>query len=375
MKQILKIIKISLICVPKKILHFVEFENYHINITFEKNYSTMNIQTNFSLKNYNTFGIEAKAKKFVSITSIAELKEVLTENDDIYILGGGSNMLLTQDIQKLVVHVNLKGREIVEENDDFAVVKAQAGENWHEFVLWCIDQNFGGIENLSLIPGNVGTTPIQNIGAYGVEIKDTMFSCEALNLKTLEIETFTNAQCKFEYRESVFKNELKNQYIITSVCFKLTKKNHKVSTTYGAIETELQHQNIQNPTLKDVSNAVIAIRQSKLPDPKELGNSGSFFKNPIIAKEAYEKAKAIHTEMPHYVVSETEVKVPAGWLIEQAGFKGKRFGDAGVHKNQALVLVNYGTATGAEIVALSRNIQQTILEKFGIAIEAEVNII
>jgi UDP-N-acetylmuramate dehydrogenase len=353
----------------------LEFENYHINITFEKNYSTMNIQTNFSLKKYNTFGIEAKAKQFVSVSSIAELKEVLTENDDIFILGGGSNMLLTQDIQKLVVHVNLKGREIVEENDHFAIVKAQAGENWHEFVLWCIDQNFGGIENLSLIPGNVGTTPIQNIGAYGVEIKDTMFSCEALNLKTLEIETFTNAQCKFEYRESVFKNELKNQYIITSVCFKLTKKNHKVSTTYGAIETELQHQNIQNPTLKDVSDAVIAIRQSKLPDPKELGNSGSFFKNPIIAIEAYEKAKALHPEMPHYVVSETEVKVPAGWLIEQAGFKGKRFGDAGVHKNQALVLVNYGTATGAEIVALSRNIQQTILEKFGIAIEAEVNII
>ena len=245
----------------------------------------MNIQTNFSLKNYNTFGIDAKAKQFVSVSSISELKEVISNHSDIFILGGGSNMLLTQDIQKLVVHVNLKGREIVEENDDFVIVKAQAGENWHEFVLWCIDQKFGGIENLSLIPGNVGTTPIQNIGAYGVEIKDTMFSCDALNLKSLEIETFTNAQCKFEYRESVFKNELKNQYIITSVSFKLTKRNHKVSTTYGAIETELQHQNIQNPTLKDVSNAVIAIRQSKLPDPKELGNSGSFFKNPIIAKE------------------------------------------------------------------------------------------
>jgi UDP-N-acetylmuramate dehydrogenase len=335
----------------------------------------MNIQANFSLKNYNTFGIEAQAKQFVSVSSIAELKEVLTENDDIFILGGGSNMLLTQDIEKIVVHVNLKGREIVEENDDFAIVKAQAGENWHEFVLWCIDQNFGGIENLSLIPGNVGTTPIQNIGAYGVEIKDTMFSCEALNLKTLEIETFTNAQCKFEYRESVFKNELKNQYIITSVCFKLTKKNHKVSTTYGAIETELQHQNIQNPTLKDVSNAVIAIRQSKLPDPKELGNSGSFFKNPIIAKEVYEKAKALHPEMPHYVVSETEVKIPAGWLIEQAGFKGKRFGDAGIHTKQALVLVNYGNATGNEIWNVAQNIQKTIFEKYGIRIEAEVNVI
>jgi len=329
----------------------------------------MNIIQNQSLKNYNTFGIDTNAQQFVSVNSISELKDILSNNKEIFILGGGSNMLLTQDISTLVVHINLKGREIVEENDDFAIVKAQAGENWHEFVLWCIDQNFGGIENLSLIPGNVGTTPIQNIGAYGVEIKDTMFSCEALNKKTLAIETFTNAQCKFEYRESVFKNELKE------VSFKLSKRNHNVSTTYGAIETELQKQNIQNPTLKDVSNAVIAIRQSKLPDPKELGNSGSFFKNPIVSNELYEKAKALHPEMPHYVVSETHVKVPAGWLIEQAGFKGKRFGDAGVHKNQALVLVNYGTATGAEIVALSKNIQQTILEQFGIAIEAEVNII
>lgn len=335
----------------------------------------MQIQSDFSLKNYNTFGIEAKAKQFVSVSSIAELKEILVQNNPIFILGGGSNLLLTQDIKKLVLHVNLKGIEIVETNEDFAIVKAQAGENWHEFVLYCIEQNLGGIENLSLIPGNVGTTPIQNIGAYGVEIKDTMLSCEALNLKTLEIETFTNADCQFEYRESIFKKELKNQYIITSVSFKLSTKNHKISTTYGVIGAELAKNNIENPTLKDVSNAVIAIRQSKLPDPKELGNSGSFFKNPIISKEAYENAKALHPEMPHYVVSETEVKVPAGWLIEQAGFKGKRFGDAGVHKNQALVLVNYGAATGAEIVALSKNIQKTILEKFGIAIEAEVNII
>ena len=335
----------------------------------------MNIQTNFSLKKFNTFGIEAYAREFISVSSVANLKEVVQLKKDLFILGGGSNMLLTQNIEKLVVHINLKGREIVEENDDFAIVKAQAGENWHEFVLWCIDQNLGGIENLSLIPGNVGTTPIQNIGAYGVEIKDTLLSCEALNLKTLEIETFTNVQCKFEYRESVFKNELKNQHIITSVCFKLTKKNHKVATTYGAIETELQHQNIKNPTLIDISNAVIAIRKSKLPDPKELGNSGSFFKNPIISIETYEKAKALYPEMPHYVVSEALVKVPAGWLIEQAGFKGKRFGDAGVHKNQALVLVNYGTATGKEVVELSKNIQKTIRDKFGIAIEAEVNII
>jgi len=335
----------------------------------------MNIIQNQSLKKYNTFGIDAKAKEFVAVNSISTLIEAIASTKDFFILGGGSNMLLTQDIQKLVVHVNLKGIELIDENEDFVIVRAQAGENWHEFVLWCIDQNFGGIENLSLIPGNVGTTVIQNIGAYGVEIKDTMFSCEALNRSTLEIETFTNAQCQFDYRESVFKNELKEQYIITAVSFKLSKKNHAVSTNYGAIEAELLKKNIQNPTLKEVSNAVIAIRQSKLPDPKELGNSGSFFKNPIISKTDYEKAKAVHPEMPHYVVSENSVKVPAGWLIEQAGFKGKRFGDAGVHKNQALVLVNYGTATGAEIVALSKNIQQTILDQFGIAIEAEVNII
>jgi len=335
----------------------------------------MNIIQNQSLKKYNTFGIDAKAKEFVAVNSISTLIEAIASTKDLFILGGGSNMLLTQDIQKLVVHVNLKGIELIDENEYFVIVRAQAGENWHEFVLWCIDQNFGGIENLSLIPGNVGTTVIQNIGAYGVEIKDTMFSCEALNRSTLEIETFTNVQCQFDYRESVFKNELKEQYIITAVSFKLSKKNHAVSTNYGAIEAELLKKNIQNPTLKEVSNAVIAIRQSKLPDPKELGNSGSFFKNPIISKTDYEKAKAVHPEMPHYVVSENSVKVPAGWLIEQAGFKGKRFGDAGVHKNQALVLVNYGTATGAEIVALSKNIQQTILDQFGIAIEAEVNII
>jgi UDP-N-acetylmuramate dehydrogenase len=335
----------------------------------------MNIIQNQSLKKYNTFGIDAKAKEFVAVNSISTLIEAIASTKDLFILGGGSNMLLTQDIQKLVVHVNLKGIELIDENEDFVIVRAQAGENWHEFVLWCIDQNFGGIENLSLIPGNVGTTVIQNIVAYGVEIKDTMFSCEALNRSTLEIETFTNVQCQFDYRESVFKNELKEQYIITAVSFKLSKKNHAVSTNYGAIKAELLKKNIQNPTLKEVSNAVIAIRQSKLPDPKELGNSGSFFKNPIISKTDYEKAKAVHPEMPHYVVSENSVKVPAGWLIEQAGFKGKRFGDAGVHKNQALVLVNYGTATGAEIVALSKNIQQTILDQFGIAIEAEVNII
>ncbi|WP_339887944.1 UDP-N-acetylmuramate dehydrogenase [uncultured Flavobacterium sp.] len=335
----------------------------------------MNFQSNFQLKEYNTFGISAQAKEFVAVTNTNELASVLKSNQDIFVLGGGSNMLLTQNIEKLVVHVNLKGIEIVKEYENHVWVKAQAGENWHEFVLWCIKHDFGGLENLSLIPGNVGTTPIQNIGAYGVEIKDTFDSCTAMKIDDQSIKSFDKATCNFGYRESVFKNELKNQYIITDVTFKLTKTNHKINTSYGAIDTELEKDNITNPTLKEISNAVISIRQSKLPNPKELGNSGSFFKNPIILKADYDKIKQNHPEIPHYVVSETEVKVPAGWLIEQAGFKGKRFGDAGIHKNQALVLVNYGNATGQEVLAVSKDIQQTIFEKFGIFIEAEVNVI
>lgn len=337
----------------------------------------MQIHTNFSLKNYNTFGIEAKAKEFVTVQSVNELTEVLQQypTSKKFILGGGSNMLLTQDIDALVIHLDLKGKKIIDENDDYVWVESQAGENWHAFVLWTIEQDFGGLENLSLIPGNVGTTPIQNIGAYGVEIKDTFVLCEAMHIETQELLVFTHEKCKFGYRESIFKNEVKDEFIITSVVFKLTKRNHKLNTSYGAIEAELEKQHISKPTLKDVSNAVIAIRQSKLPDPKELGNSGSFFKNPVILKSDFEKIQQKFPDMPHYTVSDKEVKVPAGWLIEQAGFKGKRFGDAGIHKNQALVLVNYGHATGQEILAVAKDIQQTVSATFGIFIEAEVNII
>ena len=337
----------------------------------------MEIQTNFSLKNHNTFGIEASAKQFVAVHDTTELKTILEQNktEKKFILGGGSNMLLTKDIDALVIHVDLKGKKIIKEDEDFAWIESQAGENWHEFVLWTIDQNFGGLENMSLIPGNVGTTPVQNIGAYGAEIKDTFVSCEAMSIENQEMRSFTKAECHFGYRESVFKNEAKDQYVITSVVFKLTKRNHKINTSYGDISGELAKNNITNPTLKDVSNAVIAIRQSKLPDPKELGNSGSFFKNPILKKSDFEKIHHQFPEMKYYEVSETEVKVPAGWLIEQAGFKGKRFGDAGIHKNQALVLVNYGNATGQEILEVSKTIQKTIFETFGIHIEAEVNVI
>ncbi len=337
----------------------------------------MEILHNFSLKKYNTFGIEAKAKQFVAVHSSEELKTILQENKSHkkFILGGGSNMLLTKDIDALVIHIDLKGKKIIEENDDFVWVESQAGENWHEFVLWTIDQNFGGLENMSLIPGNVGTTPVQNIGAYGTEIKDTFVSCEAMTIASQEMKTFLKEDCHFGYRESVFKNQAKDQYVITSVVFKLTKRNHKINISYGDITSELEKNNIINPSLKDVSNAVIAIRQSKLPDPKNLGNSGSFFKNPILLKSDFEKIHQQFPEMKYYDVSETEVKVPAGWLIEQAGFKGKRFGDAGIHKNQALVLVNYGNATGQEILNISKDIQETIFKTFGIHIEAEVNVI
>ena len=337
----------------------------------------MEIIKDFSLKNYNTFGIEAKAKKFIAVQTVGELKVILKENKTLkkFILGGGSNMLLTKDIDALVIHIDLKGKKIIEQNVDFVWVECQAGENWHEFVLWTIYQNLGGLENMSLIPGNVGTTPVQNIGAYGTEIKDTFVRCEALNIKNQEIKTFNIEDCNFGYRESIFKNEVKDQYIITSVIFKLTKINHKINTSYGDIQAELLKNNIKNPTLIDISNAVVAIRQSKLPDPKILGNSGSFFKNPILLKSDFDKIHLKFPEMKFYKISETEVKVPAGWLIEQAGFKGKRFGDAGIHKNQALVLVNYGNATGQEILSVSKDVQKAVFEKFGIQIETEVNVI
>lgn len=337
----------------------------------------MQIQSNFSLKSFNTFGIEAKAKSFVAVHSLEDLKTVLAEHaaEKKFILGGGSNMLLTQDIDALVIHIDLKGKRILKDDDDFVWIESMAGENWHEFVLWTIDQNFGGLENMSLIPGNVGTTPVQNIGAYGTEIKDTFVSCDTMKIDDQTLRTFSKEDCRFGYRESIFKQEAKDQYIITSVVFKLTKRNHNLNTSYGDITKELALQNVTVPTLKDISNAVIAIRQSKLPDPKVLGNSGSFFKNPVISRSHFEKVQAQFPEIKFFEVSPTEVKVPAGWLIEQAGYKGFRKGDAGVHKNQALVLVNYGSATGQDILALSREVQQAVFDKYSIAIEAEVNVI
>ncbi|WP_299367968.1 UDP-N-acetylmuramate dehydrogenase [Winogradskyella sp.] len=337
----------------------------------------MAIEKNISLRPYNTFGIDAKAKSFCDITTIENLKHNLAEyaNQPFFVLGGGSNMLLTKDIEALVLHINLKGIEVLEETGDKVIVKAMAGENWHEFVLWCLKHNYGGVENLSLIPGNVGTAPIQNIGAYGVELKDIFVSCEAVHIQSQNVRTFTEEDCKFEYRESVFKQELKGQYIITSVNFELTKTNHKLSTDYGAIKQQLENLDIKAPTIQDISDAVIAIRQSKLPDPKEIGNSGSFFKNPVISIDQFKQLQENFPEVPSYKVSDKMIKVPAGWLIEKAGFKGKRFNNYGVHNKQALVLVNYGNAKGSDIYELALLIQKTIKRIFNISIETEVNII
>lgn len=333
----------------------------------------MKIQQNISLKPYNTFGIHANAKRFVSVDSLKELKEIIAVEKDIFLLGGGSNILLTNDIEKLVIHLNTKGIIVNDFDADEVLVTAEAGENWHEFVLWCVSQNYGGLENLSLIPGNVGTSPIQNIGAYGVEIKDIFHQLEALEIETGKTKIFTNEACHFDYRNSVFKNKLKGKYIIINVTFKLTKNKHKTTISYGAISQFLNNK--ENPSIKEISEAVIAIRQSKLPNPEEIGNSGSFFKNPVIDVNSFKKLKEKYPGIPNYVLSKKEIKIPAGWLIEQCGFKGKRFGDAGVHDKQALVLVNYNNAGGQEIFALAEKIQQKVMEIFNITLEIEVNVI
>ena len=333
----------------------------------------MNIQTNYSLKNWNTFGIEENAAAFVSVDTIDNLKSALQNPDynEYFILGGGSNLLLTQPLPGLCIHINLKGVTVIEENNEEVIVEAKAGENWHAFVCWTLDKGYGGLENLSLIPGNVGTAPIQNIGAYGVELKDVFVSCTALNRNNLTVQDFDLAQADFGYRSSYFKTHGKDQYIICAVRFRLTKCNHRLATSYGAISSALGDT---TPSPQNIAKAVIAIRQSKLPDPTQLGNSGSFFKNPVLSKDDFDQLQENYPELPHYPQVNGTVKVPAGWLIDTLGFKGKRRGDAGVHEHQALVLVNHGNARGNEILALAQEIQAAVKTTFGIALEAEVNI-
>ncbi|MDR7128248.1 UDP-N-acetylmuramate dehydrogenase [Algoriphagus sp. 4150] len=335
----------------------------------------MNIQENISLKAYNTFGIAKNARFFVSIKSVDELKEALEwakiQNINPLILGGGSNILLTQNQETLVIKIEIQGIKVVQENDGFYFVEVGAGVNWHQFVLTSIENNWAGIENLSLIPGTVGASPMQNIGAYGIEIKDVFSSLKALNRDTLTLQEFNAGQCKFGYRESIFKHELKDKYVICSVVFRLSKEP-KFHTEYGAIKETLEASGIKELSLKAISDAVIHIRQSKLPDPKEIGNSGSFFKNPTISKEHFSVLQNENPSIPGFPNAEG-IKVPAAWLIEQCGWKGQRFGEIGVHAKQPLVLVNYGEGDGNEIKNLATRIQQSVLERFGITIHPEVN--
>jgi UDP-N-acetylmuramate dehydrogenase len=336
------------------------------------------IQHNFSLKKLNTFGINAFANYFAEINTVEQFQELLSDKTykhlNTLILGGGSNILFTKNFEGIVLKNNLKGIELVKEDNDYYYVKSAAGEVWHEFVLFCINNNYAGLENLSLIPGCVGASPMQNIGAYGVEIKDVFYELEALNITTQQLHTFTKKDCEFGYRESVFKRALKNQFIITSVTFKLSKKP-VYNTSYGAIEKELEQMGVKTLSIKAISDAVCAIRSSKLPNPKEIGNAGSFFKNPEILANQYQQLKKEYPEIVAYPLENGNVKLAAGWLIEKCGWKGKSFGDAGVHKLQALVLVNYNNATGAEILDLSQQIIDSVKHTFGVELEREVNII
>lgn len=337
----------------------------------------MRIEHNISLRPYNTFGIEAAASHFVPVQELQTLKWALERKDlpPPFILSGGSNILLGGDLEALVLYIDNKGKQVIWEDEDRVHLEIAGGESWHGLVLWCLEQGYGGLENLSLIPGKVGTAPIQNIGAYGVELKDVFHSCSAVALEDGSLQEFDKAACAFGYRDSIFKQDAKGKYVIWSVTLELTKKRHQLRTDYGAITAELSAQGVHNPGPREISNAVIAIRQRKLPDPAELGNSGSFFKNPVVSQRKYAELQTQFPEIPGYPQTDNTVKVPAGWLIEKLGFKGTRRGDAGVHKNQALVLVNYGEATGAQVYALAMEIQEAVRKNFGIELNPEVNII
>ena len=332
------------------------------------------IQTNVSLKKYNTFGIDVSTAFFSEITSEDQLINLLHELKDkpFRVLGGGSNILLTANYEGHTLIMKNKGIAVVEETDAEVVVEIQAGVNWHDLVLWTLDQDYGGIENLALIPGSVGAAPIQNIGAYGVELKNIFESCKGIEINTLDQKIYNKEECEFGYRTSVFKTRLKGKIILTSITLRLTKKPHQTETNYGIIKEALKDK---QPTIQNVANAVITIRSSKLPNPKEIGNSGSFFKNPIISLELFEEIQKRFTDIPFYPEEQGWVKIPAGWLIETLGFKGKRVGNVGCHEKQALVLVNHGGATGLELLKFAELIQAEVLKHFNISLEMEVNLL
>lgn len=336
------------------------------------------VKENFSLIRFNTFGVDLSCKYFADIGSEKDIQSLISDKkysaSPKFVLGGGSNILFTKNFDGIVLHNCFEGIGVVSVDDDYAFVKAGAGEIWHQFVLYCIEKNFGGIENLSLIPGYVGAAPIQNIGAYGEELKNVFHSLTAVDLASGEQKVFSPDECRFGYRDSIFKREAKNKYMITDVTLRLNK-HPKINTTYGAIEKELEAMKITSPTIRDVSNAVIKIRQGKLPDPKVIGNCGSFFKNPVVSMDKYDRLKKIFPEVVAYPAQGDTMKLSAGWMIEQCGWKGKRSGNVGMHKDQALVLVNYGEATGRELLTLAAQVQTSVKENFGIVMEAEVNVL
>lgn len=337
------------------------------------------LQMHFDLALYTTFGVNAKARFFAAIESVEDLEAVLSwyrdqEGLPLLILGGGSNILFTEDFEGLVISLNTKGKRVLHEDEDELHLQVEAGVDWHELVMWTVDQEYYGLENLALIPGKVGAAPIQNIGAYGREIKDVFVELEALNIETGKHEIFTHQECRFGYRDSIFKKERKGQWIILRVTFLLHKKG-LLNTEYRALKEALEAKDIVAPSIADVAQTVIAVRQSKLPDPKMIGSGGSFFKNPVITQEHADRLVASHQGMPHYVLGDGQHKVPAAWLIEFCGWKGKRFGKYGVHEDQPLVLVNYGGASGKDIAQLSRDIAESVEAEFGIKLEAEVNIL
>ena len=335
----------------------------------------MDVKENYSLKKYNSFNIDVVAKEFIQINSVKELIDLQknSKNKNKLFIGGGSNILFTNNFEGLVVHINLKGISVKKMNENFSEIKVMSGENWNELVNWCIENNLGGLENLSLIPGNVGAAPIQNIGAYGVELKDVFISCEVYDLNAEKLNIYNLNDCKFGYRDSIFKKN--KNLIVVSVTMKLSSKNHKINSSYGGINDELKKLNIKEPTIKDISNVVCDIRNKKLPNPNKIGNAGSFFKNPIVNSKKINWLKENFNNIPFYKIDENSYKIPAAWLIETSGFKGKDFGNFGVHKTQPLVLVNYGKASGSDINKLSLSIKEVVNKLFKIELETEVNII
>lgn len=337
------------------------------------------IKSGIDLSTYNTLGVSAVASQFVDVKSVDQLINLFRNGffDDHYpfVLGGGSNILFLDDPSQPIIKVSITGKKIVEDQPDSVKVEIGAGENWHDFVTWTVENNLGGVENLALIPGTVGAAPIQNIGAYGVELDQVFDSLELFDLEDGTFKKFGKNKCRFGYRDSIFKQELKGKIIVTRVTLNLTQDNHAIEDSYNSLQSYLKEKEINEPTIRDIYEAVIDIRTSKLPDPKLIGNAGSFFKNPVIDNEQFQVLQSRYSDMPNYKLNDDEVKIPAAWLIEKAGWKGKRVGDVGTYENQALVIVNHGNATGSEIFKFSKKIQESVLDKFGIELIPEVNII